>query len=60
MLSIWTSLEIFCLVKSKNSTKQQNFGLVLVKSICRRQNECDSNTEIYFRVVKSQDCVVKG
>ena len=31
-----------------NLTKQQNFGLVQNKSICRQQNKCDSKTEICF------------
>ena len=38
----------FCLIVSP-FTKQQNFGHVQIQSICRRQNKCDSKTEICCR-----------
>ena len=28
--------------------KEQNFGLVQIEIICRRQNKCDSKSEINF------------
>ena len=34
--------------KTELFTKQQNFGFVQIQSICRRQNKCDSKTEICF------------
>ena len=33
----------------KELNKRQISGLVQIKSICRRQNKCDSKTEIYSR-----------
>ena len=44
--------------QSLNSTKQQNFGLVQIESICRQENECGSKTEIVFR--RLENILVKG
>ena len=35
-----------------NSTKRQNFRLVRIKSICRRQNKCNLKTEILLGMVR--------
>ena len=32
-----------------NSTKRQNFRLVQIASICRKQNKCESEIEICFK-----------
>ena len=37
-----------CVVKSSLFTKQQNFRLIQIESICRGQNKCDRKIEICF------------
>ena len=44
----FTHLQTYVLIPLKLFTERQNFELVKIKSICRRQNKFDFNSEIRF------------
>ena len=42
-----------CVVKSELFIKQQNFRLIQIEVICRRQYKCDSEIEINFKRIEN-------